>query len=95
MTKYIIRRLLLFIPTLILVTAMVFAILRIMPGDVAALIVTGGGESGFNERAYQQVRSELHLDEPVAVQYLRWVGTRYAATSATRTGRRRACATSW
>ena len=73
MTKYIIRRLLLFIPTLVLVTAMVFATLRIMPGDVAALIVTGGGESGFNEQAYQQVRQELHLDEPIVMQYVRWV----------------------
>ncbi|MGH2586804.1 MAG: ABC transporter permease [Dehalococcoidia bacterium] len=74
MTTYIIRRLLLFVPTLVLVTAMVFATLRIMPGDVAALIVTGGGESGFNERAYQEVQRELHLDESIAVQYLRWVG---------------------
>jgi peptide/nickel transport system permease protein len=74
MTTYIVRRLLLFLPTLVLVTAMVFATLRIMPGDVAALIVTGGGESGFNERAYQQVRKELHLDEPIAMQYVRWVG---------------------
>ncbi|MGD9894694.1 MAG: ABC transporter permease [Dehalococcoidia bacterium] len=73
MTKYIIRRLLLFIPTLVLVTAMVFATLRIMPGDVAALIVTGGGESGFNEEAYQEVRQELHLDESIAMQYVRWV----------------------
>jgi peptide/nickel transport system permease protein len=74
MTKYIIRRLLLFIPTLVLVTAMVFATLRIMPGDVAALIVSGGGESGFNEQAYQEVRRELHLDESIAMQYVRWVG---------------------
>lgn len=74
MTQYIIRRLMLFVPTLVLVTGLVFITLRIMPGDIAKLIVTGGGESGFNEKAYRDVRAQLHLDQPIVVQYGRWVG---------------------
>jgi peptide/nickel transport system permease protein len=74
MTTYIIRRLLLFVPTLLLVTLLIFIVLRVVPGDVAKLIVTGGGESGFNERAYQEVRAALKLDQPLLIQYVDWLG---------------------
>lgn len=75
MTQYILRRLLLFIPTLVLVTGMIFTVLRIIPGDVAKLIVTAGGEGRFNERAYREVRQQLKLDKPIPVQYLDWVSS--------------------
>ena len=74
MAQYILRRVLLFVPTLVLVTAMIFTIMRVVPGDVAKLIVTAGGEGRFNERAYLEVRKELNLDKPIPVQYLYWVG---------------------
>lgn len=74
MTQYIVRRLLLFIPTLFLATAMLFAVLRVIPGDVAKLIVTGGGEGKFSEQAYREVRRQLALDQPIPVQYARWLG---------------------
>ena len=74
MTRYIVRRLLLFIPTLVLVTLMIFTLMRIVPGDVAKLIVTGGGEGKFNERAYREVKRQLNLDKPIAVQYADWIG---------------------
>ncbi|MSQ22112.1 MAG: glutathione ABC transporter permease GsiC, partial [Dehalococcoidia bacterium] len=41
MSKYILRRLLLMIPTLFFVTVVVFVILRVLPGDVALLILSG------------------------------------------------------
>src|SRR6266540_1571383 len=53
---------------------MIFFILRVIPGDVATLIVTAGGEGKFNERAYREVRQQLDLDKPLPVQYARWVG---------------------
>lgn len=74
MTQYIIRRLLLFVPTLVLATAMLFFLLRVIPGDVAKMIVTGGGEGSFNERAYREVRAQLSLDRPIPAQYAMWVG---------------------
>lgn len=73
MTQYIMRRLVLFIPTLLLATGMIFTILRVIPGDVAALIVTAGGEGKFNERAYREVRRQLELDKPIPVQYAHWL----------------------
>lgn len=74
MTQYIVRRLLLFVPTLVLVTLMIFTVLRVIPGDVAKLIVTGGGEGRFSEQKYQEVRRQLQLDKPLPMQYLSWVG---------------------
>lgn len=73
MTRYIMRRLVLFVPTLLLATGMIFAILRVIPGDVAALIVTAGGEGKFNDRAYREVRRQLELDKPIPVQYAHWL----------------------
>ncbi len=74
MTRYIVRRLLLLLPTLVLVTLLIFTLMRVVPGDVAKLIVTGGGEGKFNEAAYHQVQKQLHLDKPIVVQYVDWAG---------------------
>ena len=75
MTQYIIRRLLLFIPTMILATVMVFALFWIVPGDAAMMILTGEeGEGGrVNTEDLEQLRKELGLDRPIHVQYGEWV----------------------
>jgi peptide/nickel transport system permease protein len=75
MTTYIIRRLLLGIVVLFLVTLIVFFALRLMPGDpvlmYAAQISSGG--SGVSEEQLDQLRVEYGLDKPVPIQYLNWV----------------------
>ena len=76
MTTYIIRRLLLMIPTLIGMTLLIFLLVAMSPGGVgAALQVSGGGQmdsgSVAQQRAYLEDR--YGLDDPVLMQYLRWV----------------------
>ena len=75
MTQYIVRRLLLFIPTMILATVMVFALFWVVPGDAAMMILTGEeGEGGrVNTEDIDQLRKELGLDRPIHVQYGEWV----------------------
>ncbi|MBI4308529.1 MAG: ABC transporter permease [Chloroflexi bacterium] len=75
MRAYIARRLLLFIPTLLGVSTLIFFLIRVVPGDVAALIVAGpGGEVGQAEQAtLQAVREKLGLDRALYVQYLDWL----------------------
>ena len=75
MTQYIVRRLLLFIPTMILATVMVFALFWVVPGDAAMMILTGEeGEGGrVNTADLDQLRKELGLDRPIHVQYGEWV----------------------
>lgn len=70
MTKYIIRRLLLAIPTLIGVSFLVFWSIRLVPGDPAIALA---GELATPELT-QRVRENLGLDQPVPVQYVRYLG---------------------
>jgi len=70
--SYITRRLLLAIPTLVLVSLGVFSLLRLIPGDtVMALIADAGMVPKENLDA---VRHQLGLDAPFAVQYVHWIG---------------------
>ncbi len=74
MRNYIIKRLLLFIPTVIAVSMALFAILRILPGDVAAVIIQAGDpEVTITEEERIRVTEELGLDRPVHIQYAEWM----------------------
>ena len=74
MSQYIIRRLFLFIPTLIGVSLVIFILLRVMPGDVAVAILAGpSGEGIFTEEDVQRLNEELGLNEPIYKQYVVWV----------------------
>ncbi len=76
MRKYIARRLLLFVPSLLGATLLIFVLLRLVPGDIAEIIVyqAGSESSAIQQKQVQQIRTELGLDRPVAEQYLRWLG---------------------
>ncbi len=74
MRAYVIKRLLLFIPTIIGASIVIFAMLRILPGDVAATILQAGDpESTVTEEARLRVAEKLGLDTPIYLQYLEWV----------------------
>ncbi len=72
MRAYIIRRLLLFIPTLLLLSILVFLSVRFIPGDVVDAMV---GEMQLMVMVDREgVLHKLGLDVPVHVQYGRWIG---------------------
>lgn len=74
MHKYIVRRLLMMIPTLIGVSLVVFIIMRIVPGDVATMILMGPtGELGARQEDIAALRHKLGLDQSLLVQYLSWM----------------------
>ncbi len=64
-------RILQVIPTILLVSVLVFALQQLMPGDPA--IVLAGEERG-DAQVLAQIRSELWLDRSLPVQYLHWMG---------------------
>ena len=76
MGAYLIRRLLLTIPTLLLVTMIVFALVRFIPGDVVEMMAIEMAESGgqLTEEAVAEIRHRLGLDQPILIQYGRWLG---------------------
>ena len=77
MVNYLIRRLLLMIPTLLGITFMVFMLLALAPGGIGAgLAVQGGQMSDTSKVAQMQAYLEdrYGLNDPVVVQYFRWLG---------------------
>jgi peptide/nickel transport system permease protein len=70
MYRFIVRRLVLSIPILLLVTIMVFGLIHLIPGDPATVIL---GQEATPE-AKVALRHELGLDQPLVVQYLTWLG---------------------
>jgi peptide/nickel transport system permease protein len=72
---YIIRRLLLLVPTLFIVTVIVFLLARFIPGSAVDLIVSQmayeGGATNVDRAAIEHM---LGMDVPIYVQYGRWVG---------------------
>lgn len=71
MYKYVIRRLFLAIPVLILASLVVFGLMRIMPGDALTALMAESGN--VSERELQKLRKDLKLDLPYHEQYLHWV----------------------
>lgn len=67
---FIIRRLLMTIPVLLLVTIIVFSLLHLLPGDPATVIL---GQEATQE-AIDAMRLELGLNKPLIVQYFDWLG---------------------
>jgi peptide/nickel transport system permease protein len=71
MHKYIIRRLLLAIPVLLLASRIVFGLMRVMPGDALTALMAESGN--VSERELQKLRKDLGLDLPYYEQYLIWL----------------------
>jgi len=65
---------LLFIPTLLLATLVVFVLLRLIPGDPALVKLVGEiGEGKFTQEQLDAMRAKLGTDRPLYVQYGHWV----------------------
>jgi peptide/nickel transport system permease protein len=72
MRTYILKRLLLVIPTLLGAAALVFVIMRVIPGDVA-LLIFGGDQGHIDPKQLQAMRERLGLDQPLLVQFGTWL----------------------
>jgi len=62
------------VPTLLGVSLFIFLIMRVIPGDVARLIATRGGEATASEEDIAGIRNKLGLNDPLPVQYLKFLG---------------------
>lgn len=73
MAQYIIRRLLVTIPVVLLVTFIVFALMFLAPGDPIYLLVDVEETQGLTEEQLDVLRAEYGLDRPLIVQYGDWL----------------------
>lgn len=74
MINYIIRRLLLVIPTLIGITLVTFVIVNLAPGDPAQFQSQGIMDPKVSIRIHEQLREYYGLDKPMHVRYVKWLG---------------------
>ena len=72
MRTYIAKRLLLVVPTLLGVASLVFLIMRVIPGDVALLIL-GGDAGAIDPKQLVAMRQQLGLDQPILIQFGHWL----------------------
>ena len=76
MRDYILRRVLLVIPSVFVLTVLVFGMVRLLPGDVVDTIAAqlSGGRGGEIDPALKErIRQDLGLDRPIYIQYFVWV----------------------
>ena len=72
MARFIIRRLIQAMLTLLGITMLTFALVRLAPGDPVSLMLAGSGELAADDIA--ALRAAYGVDEPIPSQYLRWLG---------------------
>ena len=68
MSKYVIKRVLLMIPTIIGAGVLVFLMMRLLPGDICLIRIAGDG-MGVTEAALSRCRAEFGLDKPLWAQF--------------------------
>ena len=76
MVNYIIRRVLIMIPTLAVISVLVFTIIQLPPGDIitSRLIMLQQQGVDVSAEAIAAMRARYHLDDPLHIQYVRWIG---------------------
>lgn len=73
MWNYIIKRILTVIPTLLIISFLIFSLLYITPGDPVLLMLGSGDTQSVTPEQYAQVQKELGLDKPFVERYLDFV----------------------
>lgn len=73
MRTYLTKRLLLIVPTLFGVAAVVFVIMRVIPGDVTLLILGGDQTGRIDPQQLAAMRHQLGLDQSIPVQFAQWL----------------------
>ena len=75
MRNYLIRRLILFVPTILLVLVVVFVVMRIVPGDPAIAILSGeGGDGIFTDQELKDLQEQLGITGSIPTQFFHWLG---------------------
>ena len=59
------------LPTLLILSVLIFGLQQLMPGDPALVLA---GEERGDPQVLAQIRAELRLDQPLPQQYLAWLG---------------------
>jgi len=76
MLKYILRRLVYIIGVFFVISIIMFSIFKAIPGDPARTVMEGSKEGldpQVYQKMYEQARAKLGLDDPIYIQYFKWI----------------------
>ncbi len=74
MGRYVFNRLIQLMPVLWLISVIVFAVMHVLPGDPAELMLQGAEGGATTPQRLAEIRQEMGLDDPLLVQYGRFLG---------------------
>ena len=74
MRQYILKRIVLFLPTILLVTIIVFVIMRLVPGDPALAMLEDEAGGSYTQEDLARLRAKLGADRNLFVQHAGWMG---------------------
>ena len=76
MLNYIIRRVLIMIPTLVVISMLVFTIIQLPPGDIITSRLQELQAEGqdISEEQIEALRARYNLNDPMYLQYVKWIG---------------------
>lgn len=78
MAKYILKRLLYVVPTMFIISIIIFATIQLPPGDYVSNMLqqmrNQGGTTNWTPQFEESMRERYGLNEPMPVQYLKWIG---------------------
>jgi peptide/nickel transport system permease protein len=72
MGTYLVRRTMLLVVTVLGVSIIIFALMRVVPGNIADILFESSGYIDARQKA--KIEAELGLDKPLTAQYLKWIG---------------------
>ena len=75
MRAYVIKRVFGMIPTLILISGLIFIVIQLPPGDIVTSTLDRMQSQGLevSAEAVANLRAQYNLDQPLLIQYVRWI----------------------
>ncbi len=73
MAGYVFKRLIAALPVLFLTTAIVFVLMRMLPGDPVLMLI-GDALGNVSDETLRQMRQQQGIDQPIYMQYIAWIG---------------------
>jgi peptide/nickel transport system permease protein len=73
MSRYLVSRVMQLVPVLLIISLVVFAIMHVLPGDPAELMLAGAEGGAITPERLTELKEQMGLNDPLAVQYLRFL----------------------
>src|SRR5918996_4235536 len=73
MNLYVVRRILVSIPTILGITVLIFLVMRVLPGDPVSVVFGQESFASLSAADQARFRADLGLDQPLHIQYLEWM----------------------